>query len=102
MNETWMLAMSVFAGGMLGAIFFGGLWWTVQKGVTSQQPGLLFMASLLIRMTVTLVGFYLMAGSHWDRMFMCLLGFLVARMVVTRLTKLPETATRTLEGGNAP
>ena len=34
---------------LLGAFFFGGLWWTVQKGVTSETPALWFLGSLLLR-----------------------------------------------------
>ena len=38
------------AGLVLGAIFFGGLWWTVRKGLSSQQPALWFLGSMLLRM----------------------------------------------------
>ena len=31
MNETLALVLAWLAGGVLGAIFFGGLWWTVRK-----------------------------------------------------------------------
>ena len=37
------------AGSMLGVLFFGGLWWTVQKGVTSDLPAFWFLGSLLLR-----------------------------------------------------
>ena len=42
MNESLTLALAWVAGVLLGAIFFGGLWWTVRKGVSSQQPALWF------------------------------------------------------------
>jgi hypothetical protein len=32
-----------------------------------------------------MVGFYLVSGNHWERLVACLLGFVVARIVVTRL-----------------
>ena len=32
MNEALTLVLAWLAGGVLGAIFFGGLWWTVRKG----------------------------------------------------------------------
>ena len=32
MNETLILVLALATGVLLGAIFFGGLWWTVQKG----------------------------------------------------------------------
>ena len=57
MNESLTLVLAWMAGGMLGAIFFGGLWWTVLKGVSSKQPALLFFGSLLLRMSIALTGF---------------------------------------------
>jgi F1F0 ATPase subunit 2 len=75
------------AGGVLGAIFFGGLWWTIRRGVSSQQPALWFLGSLLARMSVALAGFYFVSGGHWARLVACLLGFVTVRLVVTRLTR---------------
>ena len=83
------LAVTALAGGLLGAIFFGGLWWTARRGAASPLPALWFFGSLLLRMGITLSGFYVVAGGHWDRMLTCLLGFVVARMVVMRLTRSP-------------
>jgi F1F0 ATPase subunit 2 len=34
---------------LLGTIFFGGLWWTIRKGISSKQPAALFFFSLLLR-----------------------------------------------------
>ena len=61
MNDTLSLVLAWVAGGVLGAIFFGGLWWTVRKGVSSQQPALWFLGSLLLRTSVALAGFYFVA-----------------------------------------
>ena len=75
------------AGGVLGAIFFGGLWWTVRRGLSARQPALWFLGSLLARMSVALAGFYFVSGGHWERLATCLLGFFMARVAVTRLTR---------------
>ena len=74
---------------LLGAIFFGGLWWTVQKVISAKQPGLLFFGSLLLRMSLALAGFYFVSGGHWERLMVCLTGFFIARLIVTRLSGLP-------------
>ena len=58
MNETLTLVLALVAGVVLGAMFFGGLWWTVRKGVSSKQPALWFLGSLLLRMGIALAGFY--------------------------------------------
>ena len=49
MSDILALALALVAGALLGAFFFGGLWWTVQKGVTSETPALWFLGSLLLR-----------------------------------------------------
>ena len=89
MNEilTWILTWSAGVG--LGVIFFGGLWWTVRKGVSSKQPVLWFFGSLLLRISIVLIGFYFVSGHQWRRLLLCLLGFVMARMVVIRLTRSP-------------
>ena len=74
MNETLTLVLAWTAGAALGAIFFGGLWWTVRKGVSSEQPALWFFGSLLLRMGIALAGFYFVAGGHWERLLVCLAG----------------------------
>ncbi len=89
MNETLCLAPALVTGVLLGAMFFGGLWWTVRKGVSSQRPALWFFGSLLLRMSIALAGFYFVSGGHWERLLVCLLGFVTARLIVKRLTRPP-------------
>jgi len=91
MNEFLALTLALVVGVGLGAIFFGVLWWTVRKGVVSKQPALWFLGSLLLRMSITLAGFYFVSGGRWERLLACLLGFIVARFLVTRLTSNFET-----------
>ncbi|MGA9666918.1 MAG: ATP synthase subunit I [Gallionella sp.] len=85
MNELLHILMALLAGVLLGAVFFGGLWWTVRKGLSARQPALWFGASMLLRSAIALGGFYLVAGTDWKRLLLCLLGFIVARLAVTRL-----------------
>jgi F1F0 ATPase subunit 2 len=87
MNEALMWALGWMAGVALGAIFFGGLWWTVRKGVSSRQPAYWFFVSMLLRMSITLAGFYFVGRGNWRRLLLCLLGFVMARLVVTWLTR---------------
>ncbi|MBE3039837.1 MAG: ATP synthase subunit I [Chloroflexi bacterium] len=96
MNDVLPLALAGVAGLFLGAMFFGGLWWTVRQGVSSPRPALWFFGSLLLRTSIALVGFYLVSGRHWERLLACLLGFVIARFIVTRLTGPP------VEHGNSP
>jgi F1F0 ATPase subunit 2 len=93
MSETLSLVPALLAGVLLGAIFFGGLWWTIRKGFASTRPALWFVGSMLLRTSIALAGFYFMARDHWERLLVCLLGFVMARLVVTRLTRTAEKPT---------
>jgi F1F0 ATPase subunit 2 len=98
MNKALDLVFASLAGGMLGAIFFGGLWWTVRQGISSAQPALWFLSSLLVRMSAVLAGFYFVGRGNWERLVACLVGFVVARWIVTYLTRFSPP----LEGNHAP
>ena len=104
MNEFLILALALIAGLLLGAIFFAGLWWTVRKGVSSKHPALWFLGSMLLRMSMVLLGFYFVGRGDWQRLVVCLLGFSIARYIVMRLTRTlverPHSATK--EAGHAP
>ena len=90
MSEALNLATALLAGALLGAFFFGGLWWTVQKGATSERPALWFAGSLLLRTGAILAGFYFVSEGHWSKLVACLLGFVIARVIVVkRLTQMP-------------
>ena len=90
MSETLSLLLALMAGVLLGAIFFVGLWWTVRKSFSSKQPALWFLGSSLLRTMLVLAGFYFIALGHWQRLLVSLLGFAMARLMVTRLTRAPE------------
>ena len=104
MNDPLPLLLAGAAGLVLGAIFFGGLWWTVQKGLTAKQPALWFFGSTLLRMGIALAGFYYIGRGDWRRLIACLVGFVTARFVVTWLTRAPaeDHGSRTREASHAP
>jgi len=103
MNETLSLVLALVTGVLLGVMFFGGLWWTVRKGVSSKRPALWFFGSLVLRMSIVLAGFYFVSGGHWERLLLCLLGFVIARLIVTRLTRVAKKPTHLAqEASHAP
>ena len=103
MNDMLSLAPALGVGLLLGAIFFGGLWWTVRKGASSARPALWFFGSLLLRISLTLAGFYAVSDGHWGKLLVCLLGFTMARLIVTRLTRFADKPARLAEeAGHAP
>ena len=104
MNNFVILAFALVAGLMLGAIFFGGLWWTVRKGVSSKHPALWFLGSMVVRMSIVLAGFYFVGRGDWQRLTACLVGFIIARFIVLRLTRTPieHSDSTTKEASHAP
>lgn len=87
MTETLQLALPWAAGAGLGVIFFGGLWWTAVRGISSRHAALWFFCSLLLRVSIVMAGFYYVGGGHWKRLLICLLGFVMARFAVTWITR---------------
>ena len=39
MSETSAIILAMLAGSLLGTVFFGGLWWTIQRSVGVQWAG---------------------------------------------------------------
>lgn len=87
MNEAVTLVLTGLAGVVLGVVFFGGLWWTVRKGLASKRPALWFVGSVLVRTGIVLGGFYLVSGGRLERLLACLLGLVIARFGVTFLMR---------------
>jgi F1/F0 ATPase, Methanosarcina type, subunit 2 len=90
MNDAIYMALALLTGVALGSFFFGGLWWTVRKAVHAKIPALWFGGSLMIRMAVTMSGFYLIGAGSWQRLLVCGIGFALARMLVIRFTKIRD------------
>jgi F1F0 ATPase subunit 2 len=103
-TESFILLMALAAGLLIGAIFFGGLKWTVRKSLASKYPGLWVFGSLMLRMSTTMTGFYFFGRTHWQSLLMCLLGFVIARHFVIRLTRPPvgQHAPLSQQAGHAP
>ena len=92
MNDGPRLLIALVAGGLIGAVFYGGLWWTVARGVSSKRPATWFLTSLMVRMAIAILGFYAVSNGSWMRLVACLLGFVVARVIVTQLAGAPPKA----------
>ena len=75
-----------FAAGLaLGAVFFLGLWATVQRVNASRSSGALVAVSFVLRFALVAGGLYLVVrGGSWP-LIGSLFGILAARVLVTRL-----------------
>ncbi len=94
MRDLLALAGAGAVGAALGAVFFGGLWWTVREALTSRQPAIWFGGSLLVRTGIVMGGLYLVSGTGWTRLVACLMGFFAARLAVTRFVHSPRAVER--------
>ena len=99
MNEILYSILTFITGLLLGTLFFGGLWFTVKKAVTSKKPALWFVGSFLFRTGITLIGFYYTSLGNWQRLLICMLGFIVARLVIIYLTKQNKETTSSIKKG---
>jgi F1F0 ATPase subunit 2 len=80
-------SLSLAVGSLSGAIFFGGLWWTVRAGTAARNPAAWFPISLLLRASLIIVGFYYAAADGWQALLLCTGGFLTARAAIFRLLR---------------
>jgi F1F0 ATPase subunit 2 len=87
MNEALYMIVAFIAGLLLGTLFFGGLWLTVKKMVNARMPALLILSSFVLRAGVTLAGFYYISLGNWQRLLICVFGFIAARYIFMYFTK---------------
>ncbi len=95
MNENLYMLAALFAGILLGVVFFGGLWLTTCKITTSKSPVLWILGSFFVRTAIVLIGFYYVSNGNWKRLLICLLGFVIARILTNRLLPLTHTTIKT-------
>ncbi|MEO7045318.1 MAG: ATP synthase subunit I [Ferruginibacter sp.] len=91
MNDNLLMILAFVAGIALGIIFFAGLWFTVKKIVTAKIPALWMLGSFIFRVGIVLFGFYFVSFGNWQRLVICLIGFIAARFVVIHFTKAIDT-----------
>ena len=90
MNEYLYLLIALLEGVLLGVLFFAGLWWTACKIESTKQVAVLFLGSMLLRTFVVIMGFYFLMVDNWQHLLSGMLGFIIARVIVTRLTRIAD------------
>jgi F1F0 ATPase subunit 2 len=76
------------SGLVLGTVFFGGLWWTVTRGLKATTPAVWFGLSALLRMALVVSGLYYLARLGLPSLIAGLCGLLVARAAIKRLARI--------------
>lgn len=74
-----------FIGGMaLAALHLGGLWWSTRRLTTTARPAVALAIGGLIRLGVTLGGFFAIVGFGPAAVVAALAGFVLVRLVTVR------------------
>jgi F1F0 ATPase subunit 2 len=84
MEQGFCLAVAFAAGIGVGLFYFGGLWLTVRQLHRIRRPGLLILTSLAIRLSLSMAAFTLVMAGHWERLLVCVAGFLLMRTILVR------------------
>ncbi len=101
MTHLLALSFDFIAGLLIGAIFYGGLWWTVRR-ICARAAGLWLAGSFLVRTMIALAGFYAAARGSWQGAAACLAGFIVARIAVTCSTRVRAAVGPPAVAGTVP
>jgi F1F0 ATPase subunit 2 len=96
---VWLQGLWVLPIGFgLGIFYFSCLWFTVQRLPHSPHPVGLIVGSGILRLSVAMLGFYLIVGGHWERLLIALAGFLLARsLLIARWKPQPSLTDLALE-----
>ena len=81
-SAVLVLAIAAVVGVVLGLVFYGGLYWTVSRGLVSKRPALWFLFSLLARVSIVIAGFYFVSSYP-------LQGLTVPSLSISAHTRLP-------------
>jgi F1F0 ATPase subunit 2 len=79
---SWVLLAA--AGGVLGWLYFGGLWVTVRRLPRAEHPAALVLGSFVLRAVLVAVGFVVLLAGDPLRLVAVLVGFLAVRGVLVR------------------
>lgn len=95
-NELVALSLALIAGVLVGAAYFRALWWTVKRAMHAQRPARLFISSFMVRTLFALAVFYFVGRGHADRLAICLVGFILGRLLIVHLAKASPVRNETL------
>jgi F1F0 ATPase subunit 2 len=80
-------------GGLIGWIYFSGLWETVRRLPEARSPHGLMIFSFAVRTLFALGGFFILADGQWEHMTVALLGFIIVRAILVRsLGRIPRSS----------
>ena len=86
------IAVGLGLGGVLAALFFGGLWWTVRRVGRQDHPGIWLAVSGFVRLVGAAAGFYAAALIGGAALLSAMAAFLIVRTVAVRRVGVNESS----------
>ena len=82
--DIFILGLGFISGLVLGLLYFGGLWWTLERLPRQARPKLWLTKSYIIRVALALSGFFLIMRQSVMALFFCLFGFFIMRWLMLK------------------
>jgi F1F0 ATPase subunit 2 len=93
-SDATALGLALATGIGLGSFYFGTLWLVVRRLDRLAWPAAWLGVTGALRLALVLGLFALLVGPRWERLTAALIGFLAARVVLTRWLGRPVEASR--------
>jgi F1F0 ATPase subunit 2 len=95
MTDVALVVAGLFAGVLLGTVFFGGLWLTTRHINRSRRVASLVLGSFVGRSAIALAGFFLVIRfAGLIGIVSTLLGFMAMQLLFVRLSTRKRPSTR--------
>lgn len=85
MNQLILIGGGLAAGGVMGYLYFRGLWWTLEHMQAQRHPYALLILSFFVRSVLVAAGFYLLLKIRWEMVALGVVGFMAIRYVLVRI-----------------
>lgn len=86
LSQWPVLLIILLVGWILGLLFYGSLWLTTSRVLHSKHPVVWVLGGFVLRMALVLPALYWVSDARWERLLVCVAGFLIARPLVIRLS----------------
>lgn len=86
------MVVAFFGGVVLGVVFFGGLYWSVNQLPSIKYPGLLMVVSMLVRMAILLTGLYFLMAGEIKNLLAAVAGVMLIKFVMIARVRQKPTA----------
>jgi F1F0 ATPase subunit 2 len=91
MIEWDRLLASLLGGGLIGLVYFGGLWLTIRYMTEKQGSNWLLLASFVGRAVIAVAAFVWLVNGRLPELIAALIGFFLMRTILIRQVGLRET-----------